>query len=124
MLDEGELDRRLKGMRILRGYTQEELGARLDAAGLNKTDIGKIERGERWRLTDAMRQQLVAILRVPESYFLEPDLDKVLFRTPPPRLAEEPPPKLEGEIGRDAEDSSTTDQGPPQTGNQEAGGSR
>lgn len=80
MLEKEELKRRLHALRILRGYTQVTLGEALEEAGLNKTELGKVERGE--RLSPAMRAQLVRLLSAPESYFLEPDLDKVLFTSP------------------------------------------
>jgi transcriptional regulator with XRE-family HTH domain len=105
MLDRKELGRRIKAIRMLRHMGQSELATKLEAVGLNKWDFAKVERGAD-DLPPALRREAALILRVPESYFLEPDLDLVLFRAPSDEVAPSPP----GELGRDAEDSQTTDE--------------
>lgn len=62
----GELGRRVRQARMDAGFSQEELAER---AGLHRTYVGSVERGERnisiknlWALTDALGVQLASIV--------------------------------------------------------------
>jgi hypothetical protein len=82
-----------------------ELGDALKAEGVPKYDLARAEQGKK-HMSRTLRRELARILQAPEAYFTNPDLDQVLFREPSTEIA----PRLEGEIGHDAEDSETNDQ--------------
>lgn len=81
MLDQEELDRRLKAIRELRRLSQTELGKLLAAEGFGKHDLGRVERGQ-MAMQGALRREVARILRVPEETFLAEDIDTVLFGAP------------------------------------------
>jgi transcriptional regulator with XRE-family HTH domain len=60
--------------RTLRGLTQAQLSKLFVAEGFGRYDIGRIERGV-LALTRARRRALVDLLRVPDSWFTDEDLD-------------------------------------------------
>lgn len=81
MLNKNELKRRLDAARTLRGMTQAELAARLHEDGFGKQDLGRIERGD--MPLQRMRRVIIAgHLGVPEAWFTDPDLDKLVGREP------------------------------------------
>lgn len=76
-LNAEELDRRIKAARLLRNISQQELAKRLAEDGLSESHLGKLERGQH-TLTRAPLDALVRHLRVPETWFTEPDTDTVV----------------------------------------------
>lgn len=77
MLDARTIKERIDAARTLRGLTQTELGDLLHSDGLGKHDVGRIERGT-MTLQAVHRHALCRHLGVPEDWFLEPDLDRLL----------------------------------------------
>jgi hypothetical protein len=72
-----ELKRRIEAARILRGLEQTELDGLFDADGLGKS-ASRMERGK-LPLTRARLDGLIRHLRVPEGWFTEPDVDRLVY---------------------------------------------
>lgn len=106
MIGHEELRRRLKALRVLRGVTQVELGRQLKAEGVPEYDLARAEQGKK-DMSSNLRRELARILRAPESYFLAPDLDEVLFRSP----VGDAPPAPGGALGQDL-NTDTEEEGP------------
>jgi hypothetical protein len=64
----------MEAARALRGFTQPQLSKLFVAEGFGRYDVGRIERGE-LALTRARRRALVDLLRVPDAWFTDEDLD-------------------------------------------------
>lgn len=116
MLEPEELKRRIEAARILRGLRQVDLSPLLEADGLGKTDLGRIERGE-VPMRRIHRDALARHLRVPEWWFTVEDVDVLVGLQPPPRLTPEEGRDLLGRLltGLDLD----ADQGPQGTQRQQ-----
>jgi transcriptional regulator with XRE-family HTH domain len=77
VLDQEQLKRRLVAARALRDVSQAELAGQLEADGLGKHDLGRIERGD-LTMMPAHRRALAHHLRLPERWFTDPDTDSLL----------------------------------------------
>lgn len=74
LLSPDEIKRRLDAARTLRGLKQTELAELVQADGLGKHDVGRLERGA-IPLTRALRDALCRHLRVPAGWFTDEDID-------------------------------------------------
>lgn len=98
VLSRTELAHRLKAARELRGISQDKLAKQLEREGLGKHDLGKLERADdKMAFTAVRRYALATALRVPESWFIEENLDLVVGYQSPERSAERVEERL-GEI--------------------------
>lgn len=79
MLPADEIKRRVDAARTLRGMTQTQLAELVHADGLGKHDIGRLERGD-IPLTRVLRDALCRHLGVPEEWFTEPSVDRLVAR--------------------------------------------
>jgi transcriptional regulator with XRE-family HTH domain len=77
VLEPEELRRRLDAIRTLRGLRQVDLAALVETDGHGKHDVGRLERGD-VHLSPSLRRSLAHHLQVPEDWFTEPDLDRVI----------------------------------------------
>lgn len=77
VLDPDETRRRIVALRTFRGITQADLAGLMEKDGLNKTDLGKIERGE-MELRAANRKSIADHLHVDERWLIDPDLDGLI----------------------------------------------
>lgn len=102
MLPDEEIQRRIKAVRILRGMSQNDLGALLATDGLGKHDVGRIERGA-LSMQRAHRESICRHLRIPEAWLTDPNLDALLGFTAPTRdlTIEVPPLTIPNDPGDD-----------------------
>lgn len=85
--------------------TQKQLGALLEADGLGKHDLGRIERGD-LTMQKVHREALVRHLGVPERWLLNENVDEIVGLTAPavPALSPERLEQLDGLLPQLAED--------------------
>lgn len=76
-----QVKRRIEAARVLRGMTQVEMDQAGAAQGLGRQELSRIERGA-LPLGAAQRRTLCDILRVPERWFTDEDVDVVVGLTP------------------------------------------
>lgn len=89
MLEGKELKRRIEAARILRGMSQAKLEELFAADGLGKYDAGRIERGE-MTMQRVHRDAFVRHLGVPDYWFSEPDVDRIVQPAEAPPVATDP----------------------------------
>jgi transcriptional regulator with XRE-family HTH domain len=77
MTTQEDTKRRIEAARILRDLSQRDMDEAGHADGLGRQELSRVERG-RLPLTRVRRDALVRILRVPERWFLEEDVDDVV----------------------------------------------
>src|SRR5881628_2075201 len=84
-----ERQRRIVAARLLRGIDQAELARLGHEEGLDKQELARLERGEFGdRFSTVQCKALARILRVPESWFHEDDVDVIVgYERPAPGLA-------------------------------------
>ena len=114
-LSHAELRTRIRIARQLRGKTQVALQRDLLDKGFDKTELGRIERGE-LQLTPMRRMMLARELNVPEEWFTEPDVQLGGVGQRPVADAPPPPP---GALGHELSDRPPTTEDQSQTENPE-----
>lgn len=72
-----EIARRIKAARELRNISQIGLAALMEADGLNKHDLGQIEREKR-TMQLVHQEALVRHLKVPERWFTSENVDEIV----------------------------------------------
>lgn len=78
MLPQRTLTSRLKALRELRRINQKDFAARCEAFGLGSTEGPRVERGQ----VDFTGKHIAAfslVLDVPEDWWSDPDLDRLLW---------------------------------------------
>lgn len=74
---------RIVAARTLRGISQAEMDRLGHEDGLGKGELSRLERGEFNRITPAQRRTLSYILRVPEAWFTDEDVDAIVGYSEP-----------------------------------------
>lgn len=87
-LPQKEIARRIRAARELRAISQEELAKLMAADGLNKYDLGQIERCKQTMLR-VHQDALVRHLQVPEVWFTSEDVNEIVGYVPREALADE-----------------------------------
>lgn len=112
MLPEQQIKDRLHALRLLRGLSQKDFAELCAAQGLGTTEAGRVERG---KLPFTGKHQLVfaRVLDVPEDWFNDPDVSRLLWaadsgRTAATRFAEAARLKAQQQAGHPDGDKSSS----------------